>query len=99
MPTTTRVTVTGRVTLDLSRLVDDRGWLPDTARSAMVWPRPDVPDGVTLMLNIGAATGWPTWLFDVLAEGPAWRAVEVRGSGDVGAAVRAIARALDSAAA
>jgi len=94
MPTTTRVTVTGRVTLDLSRYVDDAGWLPDAARSAMVWPRPEIPDGVRLILNIGAATGWPSWLFDVLADGPAWSGIEVRGTGDVGAAVRAINGAL-----
>jgi len=53
---------------------------------------------VTLILNIGSATAWPSWLFDVLAEGPMWARVDVRGSGDVAAAVRAINQVFGTAA-
>jgi len=94
-------TISGRVTLDLSRYVDDQGWLPDAARHAMTWPHPpqsSIPDGVRLVVNIGAATAWPSWLFDVLADGPMWSHIEVRGSGDVGAAVRAINQVFGAAA-
>jgi hypothetical protein len=84
------VTVTGRVCLNIARYVDDVGFVPDSARAAMSFP--SVPDGVSLVIDLGRAEAWPAWLWEPLGadDAPHWSSVEVRGTGNVGAAVAAI---------
>ncbi len=94
--TASSITVTGRLTLDLRGFVDDQGWLPDVVRAEMVWA--DVPDGVALLVDIGRAQVWPAWVWSPLAEptAPRFSRIDVRGTGNVGLAVRDIRAALEA---
>jgi len=90
----TIVQVSGRVVLDLGRYADDVGFVGDGARHLMSWP--ELPDGVALIIDIGGARAWSSWLFEPLGEGPRWARVEVRGTGEVGRAVREIRAILEA---
>jgi hypothetical protein len=82
--------VRGRVVVDLSRFVDDVGFVADGARSALTWPAA-TPDGGELLVLLGRARYFSPWFWEILADGPRWARIEIRGEAE-GAleAVRAV---------